>query len=75
MARYKSDQPVYLSNEGRYIQPGEEFSGDHVPGSTWEPLDDDAKAAIAARDKAKDDAPSKRGRKPAVADDDAKSAG
>jgi len=72
MARYKSDQPVYLSDQGRYIMPGEEFTGDYVPGSTWEPLDDDAKAAIAARDKAKDDAPAKtRPRKPGV-DDDAK---
>jgi hypothetical protein len=56
MARYKSEQPVYLSNEGRYIVAGEEFTADHVPGSTWQPLDDEAKAAIEARDKAKADA-------------------
>ncbi|WP_062788566.1 hypothetical protein [Novosphingobium capsulatum] len=66
MARYQSEQPVYLSNEGRYIVAGEEFTADHVPGSTWQPLDDEAKAAIEARDKAKDDAPPRRGRKAAT---------
>lgn len=66
MARYKSDQPIYLSDEGRYVQPGEEFDAKHVPGSTWQPLDDEAKAAVEARDKAKADATPKRGRKPAA---------
>lgn len=53
MAKYKSDQPVYLSNEGRYIMAGEEFQSDHVPGTPWQPLDKAAKSAVVARDEAK----------------------
>jgi len=40
-----TDQAVYLSDVGRMVFVGEEFTTDNVPGSTWEPLDDEAKAA------------------------------
>lgn len=50
MATYKATMDVYLSGEGRFINAGNTFSSDCIPGSTWDPLDDDAKAAVAARD-------------------------
>lgn len=54
MATYKATMDVYLSGEGRFINAGNTFSSDCIPGSTWEPLDDDAKAAVAERDGVRD---------------------
>jgi len=50
MATYKATQPVYLSGTGQFVVAGDEFTTDLAPGSTWEPVDDGAKAAIAERD-------------------------
>lgn len=50
MATYKATMDVYLSGEGRFINAGETFSSNCIPGASWDPLDDDAKAAVAARD-------------------------
>jgi hypothetical protein len=54
MATYKATMDVYLSGEGRFINAGETFSSNCIPGSTWDPLDDDAKAAVAERDGVRD---------------------
>jgi hypothetical protein len=48
MARYRAIEPIYICSEGRYIQAGDEFVSEIIPGPAWEPLDDDAKAAVAA---------------------------
>lgn len=48
MALYRATQPIYLAAEGRYIAAGEEFATDIKPGTAWEPIDDDAKKAVAA---------------------------
>jgi hypothetical protein len=50
MATYRTtDQAVYLSDVGLMVFVGQTFTTDAVPGSTWEPLDDAAKAACKAR--------------------------
>jgi hypothetical protein len=54
MATYKATMDVYLSGEGRFINAGNTFSSDCIPGSTWDPLDDDAKAAVEERDGVRD---------------------
>ena len=48
MATYRATQPIFLAAEGRYIVVGEEFTTDIKPGTAWEPLDDEAKAKVAA---------------------------
>jgi hypothetical protein len=45
MARYRAKAMLFLD---RLIVAGEEFESDATPGRNWEPLDDEAKAAIAA---------------------------
>jgi len=64
MALYRTtDQAVYLSDRGLMVFVGETFETDNVPGSTWEPLDDAAKAACKAQFPAKyPDEPVQRGR-------------
>jgi len=54
MATYLALQAISLSSEGCYIQPGELFTTNITPGLAWDPQDDEAKAAVAARDAAKD---------------------
>ena len=46
MALYRAKKELFLD---RHIVAGEQFSSDMVPGRNWEPLDDDAKAAVEAR--------------------------
>lgn len=46
MARYRAKAQLFLD---RLIEVGEEFSSSIVPGRNWEPLDDDAKRAVAAQ--------------------------
>lgn len=43
MARYRALSRLYLR---RLISPGEEFESDLRPSRNWEPLDDDARAAV-----------------------------
>lgn len=64
MATYRTtDRAVYLSDVGLMVYAGQDFTTDNAPGSTWEPLDDAAKAACKARfpDKYPDE-PVQRGR-------------
>lgn len=50
MATYRTtDQAVYLSDKGLMVFVGEEFTTDNVPGSTWEPVDDEALAKCRER--------------------------
>lgn len=46
MGLYRAKSRLFL---GRLVEVGEEFSSDDVPGRNWEPLDDEAKAAVADR--------------------------
>lgn len=46
MARYRAKARLFLD---RLIESGEEFSSDGVPGQNWDPIDDDAKAAVQAQ--------------------------
>lgn len=48
MATYLAREAIYFSNTGRYVNQGEKFSSDLIPGLAWEPIDDDAKAAVEA---------------------------
>jgi hypothetical protein len=43
MPRYRALGPLYLR---KLIAPGEEFDSDLQPGRNWEPLDDEARAAV-----------------------------
>jgi hypothetical protein len=43
MPRYRARAPLYIQ---RLIQAGEEFDSDLIPGRNWEPLDDEARAAV-----------------------------
>jgi len=68
MARYRAtDIAVYLCDQGRMVFVGEEFSFDGPAGSTWEPIDDAAKAACKAAfpEKYPDEAPAKGRKAPA----------
>lgn len=47
MAQYRAKAQVYVG--GRLYQPGDTFTGEGVPGLQWDPIDDEAKAAVAAR--------------------------
>jgi len=68
MATYRAtDQAVYLCDKGLMVFVGQEFETDAVPGSTWEPVDDAAKAACKARFPDKYPDTPTRGRKPASA--------
>ena len=65
MATYKTtDTAIYLSDEGRMVFVGEQFITDNIPGSTWEPVDDEALAKCKATfpDRYADDGAPKRGR-------------
>jgi hypothetical protein len=44
MARYRALGPLYLR---RLIVAGEEFESELPPGRNWEPLDEEARAAVA----------------------------
>jgi hypothetical protein len=44
MPRYRALGPLYLR---KLVEPGEEFESDLPPGRNWEPLDDEARAAVA----------------------------
>lgn len=44
MPRYRALGPLYLR---RLVVAGEEFESDLPPGRNWEPLDDEARAAVA----------------------------
>jgi hypothetical protein len=46
MARYRAKANLFVK---RLIVEGEAFVSDAVPGKNWEPLDDEAHAAVAAR--------------------------
>lgn len=69
MATYRTtDQAVYLCDKGLMVFVGEEFTTDTVPGSTWEPVDDDALAKC--RERFPDKYPAApRGRKGSAAGD------
>ena len=43
MARYRALGPLYLR---KLVVAGEEFDSDLPPGRNWEPLDDEARAAV-----------------------------
>jgi hypothetical protein len=43
MARYKALNLLYIRRE---VLPGEEFESDLPPGRNWQPLDDEARAAV-----------------------------
>lgn len=43
MARYRALAPLYLRS---LIRAGEEFDSELPPGRNWEPLDDEARAAV-----------------------------
>lgn len=43
MARYRARAALFIR---RLIDAGEEFESDLPPGRNWEPIDDDAKAAV-----------------------------
>lgn len=43
MARYRARGPLFLR---RLVATGEEFESDLQPGRNWEPLDDEARAAV-----------------------------
>lgn len=43
MARYRALSPLYIR---RLLAAGEEFESDLPPSRNWEPLDDEAKAAV-----------------------------
>ena len=43
MPRYRALGKLYVR---RLIEPGEEFESDLPPGRNWEPLDDEARAAV-----------------------------
>ena len=43
MARYRALAPLFLR---RLIEAGEEFDSELQPGRNWEPLDDEARAAV-----------------------------
>lgn len=45
MARYRAKHPIFIG--ASLYQVGEEFESDLPPGRNWEPLDDEAKAAVA----------------------------
>lgn len=45
MPRYRAKASLFTD---RLITPGEEFTSDATPGRNWEPLDDEAKAKVAA---------------------------
>lgn len=66
MATYKTtDTAIYLSDEGRMVFIGEQFTTDNIPGSTWDPVDDEALAKCKAAFPDKypaDEAPARRGR-------------
>lgn len=47
-ARYRALGPLYIQ---RLIKPGEEFESSLPPGRNWEPLNSEATAACAERDK------------------------
>jgi hypothetical protein len=49
MPRYRAREPIYLSNEGRLIEAGEEFASDATPGLAWTPLESPAEPASAPR--------------------------
>lgn len=54
MATYIALAAISLSSEGRFIEAGQTFTTDITPpGTAWDPQDDDAHAAVAARDEAK----------------------
>jgi len=38
MPGYRARAPIYLNNEGRLIEAGEEFTSDAPPGLAWIPL-------------------------------------
>lgn len=46
MGQYRAKARLFL---GRLVEVGEEFSSNDVPGRNWEPLDDEAKAAVTDR--------------------------
>lgn len=49
MGRYLATEPVYLSSIGVYVNAGEEFVTTITPPAPcWQPLDDDARAAVEA---------------------------
>lgn len=45
MARYRALGPIYLR---KLIDAGQVFESELTPGRNWEPLDEEAKAAVAA---------------------------
>ena len=47
MAKYRALHDLFLGNV--LVKPGETFTSNAVPGKNWEPLDDEARAAVAAR--------------------------
>lgn len=47
MARYKAEAPIFLGI--RYINAGEEFESDDVPGRYWIPLDEEGEAKVQAQ--------------------------
>lgn len=70
MATYRTtDTAIYLSDEGRMVFVDQEFTTDNVPGSTWEPVDDEAlaKCKVEFPDRY-GDAPARRGRAAASAE-------
>lgn len=53
MAHYRATVAVFLSNEGRLVPVGEEFTFDGPVGSTWECLDEPAEEPAPAKRKAR----------------------
>lgn len=59
MATYIALAALSLSSEGRFIEAGQTFTTDITPpGSAWDPQDDDAHAAVAARNNPPESKPS-----------------
>jgi hypothetical protein len=47
MPKYRALGPLFIGSQ--YIEAGEDFESDLIPGRNWQPLDDAAKAAAEKR--------------------------